>query len=95
MDSKTRCLEIAQRLSATSAAHATFERDALAGVYDAEWAEWYAHHLLTNGWNTLFAQPWSDATLAAALRDADTDQRAHAPHEPWIEYYTRRFCANP
>jgi hypothetical protein len=95
MDPVTRCLEIARRLSEASSAHGAYERDTLAGVYDTQWAEWYANYLVNNGWNSLFAQPWSDRALAAALRNADTDHRARAPHDPWVEHYARHFCANP
>jgi len=91
MDDPQRRAELAQRLSDAGAAHGRYEMTALHGEYDPQWAEWYARYLTSHGWNEFFSSAWDNAELAAALRQADSDQRAYAPQSRWQDFYAARF----
>ncbi|SRR5581483_5424942 len=93
MDQQNRRAELARRLSEANAAHAEYEQQVLNGVYDQQWAEWYAHYLVTHGWNKGLERAWEESALAAALRAAEAAHRANAPDRPWQEYYAEYLNA--
>lgn len=91
MTEQTRRAELAQRLDDAKRAHVVYEKDALQGHYDAQWADWYADYLIAQGWNNQFVQAWDRTELAAALVRADAAHRANAPESSWEDYYAGVF----
>jgi hypothetical protein len=87
VEDEPRRTEIARRLKEASAAHFEYEQTVLKGVYDQQWAEWYADYLIAHDWNALFRSAWNVPQLADALRRAHADQRANAPETVWQEHY--------
>jgi hypothetical protein len=84
--------QIERLLREASAAHAVYEKEALGGVRDERWAEWYAGHMLEHGIGALEGWPAAARTreaLAVLLSMADESHRANAPHEVWPTYYAR------
>lgn len=86
-----RVTTLSQQLAAAGAAHGEYEMTALHGEYDQQWAEWYANYLLAHDWNDIFPEAWNAASLADALRQADTAHRANAPQQKWQDYYAEFF----
>lgn len=93
MDETERRQQLQQALAKASAAHFEYETNTLQGVYDQQWAEWYAEFMLAHGWNDMCAQEWNVAALAATLRQLDQEYRAQAPQNSWQEFYAARFAA--
>mgnify|MGYP000188557401 FL=1 len=91
MELDERRAKIIEQLAAAQAAHAEYEATTLNGVYDQQWADWYAEYLLAHGWNDLFSQSWAADSLTAALRQADAAHRATAPQQRWHEFYAAQF----
>lgn len=87
MDVDERQREIVKRLQDASAAHFEYETSVLRGVYDQQWAEWYARFLLEHDWDALFERAWTIGDLTDALRQADATFRAAAPQQGWQEFY--------
>lgn len=82
-----------QQLTAASAAHFEYETTALQGVYDQQWAEWYADYLVQHGWNDLFEQAWTVQDLTDALCQADAAHRQNEPDAQWHDYYAPRLLS--
>ena len=91
----TQVARLAALLGEAGAAHGRYEEEALGGVYDQQWAEWYARYLADHGFYTLLGvtDPADRPALAEWLAAADASHRAHAPGEPWSAYYARYFLA--
>ncbi len=95
MDDQQRLATVNDQLTAAKEAHIEYETTALRGEYDREWADWYAQYLIENNWNELFAEPWDQARLAAALRDLDALHRRIDPNAKWNEFYAGNFVQTP
>src|SRR5437763_807723 len=85
--------EISSLLAITESAHGRYEAEALGGVRDEEWPQWYAGYLLSHGILDLFPQPGAADHLRAHLPDllaeADRQHRANAPNDDWHDYYAQ------
>lgn len=92
MDDEKRRAALAERLNAAGAAHGEYEKNALNGEYDEQWAEWYAAFLIGHQWNDLFTKSWNVGELAEALRQANTAHRAGASLTRWQDFYSERFA---
>jgi hypothetical protein len=92
MDDVKRRAAMAERLTAAGAAHGEYEKNALNGEYDEQWAEWYAAFLIGHQWNDLFSNGWNESELADALRQANTAHRADAPSTHWQDFYSEKFA---
>ena len=83
---------ILQLLKETLAAHSVYETTVLAGIYDSDWADWYATYMLEHGMTDLF--PIDIARLSAVLTQLEADFRqVQQPEGEWPEFYARRLCA--
>jgi hypothetical protein len=91
MTDRIRALE--ELLARTEAAHGVFETTELNGVYDREWARWYAEFAVDQGIGDLLGRPVSADELAALLASGwDDFQQIDARAEPWAAYVARRIA---
>jgi hypothetical protein len=69
----------------TEAAHGEYESTQLNGVYDQDWARWYADYALDNGFGALTGAPVSPDELAGFFSSSwEEAQRADPPPtDPW------------
>ena len=82
-------------LIATSQAHGRYEESELGGVYDQEWAAWYATHAIGHGLGDLLGHPVTAERLAAFLTSTFEDfQRIDPePEGGWAAYTSARIVA--
>jgi hypothetical protein len=76
-------------LRQTSAAHGVYEETELNGIYDQEWAAWYAAWALEHGLNDLLDSNMNADRLAALLVEInDVHQQANSG-ENWAQFTAR------
>ena len=86
-ESKAATAALVALLEQTQIAHRKYELAELDGVYDNNWASWYARYLMDNGIGPLLDRPVSAQDLETRLREADASHRANARQQKWVEYY--------
>lgn len=86
-DQDHRAARLAELLKQASGAHFEYETTVLHGVYDQQWAEWYAQHLIDHEANAVLNCTWTVDEWTARLRRADASHRAHASDQAWLPYY--------
>jgi hypothetical protein len=81
-------------LDQTEAAHGQFETTTLNGVYDQEWARWYAAYAVEHGIGDLLGRAVSDEELERFLASSyvDFQQAEPKPSAPWSAYTARRIA---
>ena len=79
----------------TGQAHGVFEETELKGVYDQEWARWYAAYAVEHGLGALIGRPVAVDDLAAFLAksNAEFEHIEPKPTESWAAYTARRIAA--
>jgi hypothetical protein len=79
----------------TEQAHGAFEAAELNGVYDQEWARWYAAYAVEHGIGALVGHPVTTDELALFLSSshAEFEQTDPTPSEPWAAWTARRITA--
>jgi len=82
-------------LSETEAAHGDYETTELGGVYDEQWAEWYATYAVEHGIGDLVGHPVSADELARFLMSTFTEFKGldSKPTERWAAWTARRAAA--
>jgi hypothetical protein len=95
-DGKGRIEAISALLDEAEAAHGTYETNVLGGVYDQDWAAWYATWAIEHGIGELVGRPVTAARLAAVLTGSFEAFKAAdpAPTEPWAEWAAGRIAAD-
>ena len=80
-------------LQQTSEAHDRYEKAELGGVYDQDWARWYAAYAVEHGIGDLIGHPVTADELGAFLArtNADREQAEPKPTESWAAFTTRRI----
>jgi hypothetical protein len=75
-------------------AHSAFEATELNGVYDTEWAPWYAEWAVEHGIGALVGHDVSADELAQFLANTNADFERTVPRdtEPWAAYTARRIA---
>jgi hypothetical protein len=81
--------QIANLLAQAGSAHHNFEQTVLKGVYDEEWPDWYAGHLLEHGLNDLLSQPITRAELGQFLFQSNETRKQQQPEPDWVDYTAR------
>jgi 4a-hydroxytetrahydrobiopterin dehydratase len=83
-------------LVAAEEAHGKFEATELSGVYDQEWARWYAGYAVEHGIGDMLGRDVTTDQLAQFLgrRYADFKRMDPKPSEPWAAYTARRIAAD-
>lgn len=76
-------------------AHATYEATELKGVYDQEWAGWYAEHVVEHGLGAVLGREVTADEVAQFLAGSysEFEQSDPTPSEPWSAYTARRMTA--
>ena len=78
-------------LGEAEAAHGAYETRDLGGVYDREWAQWYAGYLVDHGIGPVLDREVSAQALGAFLSRsfAAFQQLESAPPDDWAAYVAR------
>jgi len=81
-------------LERTMEAHGRYEETALHGVYDREWARWYAAHAVEQGIGVLIGHTITADQLAQFLAgsNAEFERIDPRPSEPWAAYTAQRIA---
>jgi hypothetical protein len=66
--------------------HEHQERD-LNGVYNVNWAPWYASFLIDNGVGDVLGYEINEESLTRFLVDVDKKYRREKPNQEWPVYY--------
>lgn len=75
-------------------AHGTFEATELNGVYDREWARWYAAYAVDHGLGDLLGHAVTPDQLAAFLASSFVEFEADpGSDQPWAQYTAARIVA--
>jgi hypothetical protein len=82
-------------LAQTMEAHGHFEETELHGVYDQEWARWYAAYAVEHGIGTLIGHPVAADRLADFLASTNVEYESSGRKQidPWPAYTARRIAA--
>jgi hypothetical protein len=82
-------------LDEAEAAHGVYETTELHGVYDQDWARWYAAHAVDHGLGRILGHAVATDRLAEVLAAAFADyQRADpTPGATWAGVIARRIVA--
>lgn len=83
--------QIVELLNETSKAHYKYEQDILNGVFDDEWANWYAEYLVHNGLNELLKEPMKEEELTQNLIDWNEQFENSPDHKNWSEFNATKF----
>jgi hypothetical protein len=76
-------------------AHGVYEATDLNGIYDQDWARWYADYAVEHGIGALLRHAVTTDELTAFLASSNGEfQRTERkPAEPWASYTARRIAA--
>lgn len=82
-------------LAATEAAHGAYEATELQGVYDRDWAAWYAAYAVEHGIGEALGRPVTADELRGRLVAAWEDQQRAEPKPdgPWSAVTARQLAA--
>lgn len=82
-------------LSQAEEAHGVYETTELNGVYDEDWATWYAAYAVDNGIGDLIGRPVARRDLGRFLAStfADFEAADPKPIESWAAHTARRIVA--
>ena len=80
-------------LAQTGEAHGVYEASELSGVYDKDWARWYAAYAVEHGIGALLGHDLTADGLAGFLSSSNLAFEATEPKstEPWAAYTARRI----
>ena len=83
-------------LSATEAAHGVYETTALGGVFDEDWAEWYAAYAVEHGIDDLVGHPVTAGQVERFLVSTFAEFKRLDPKatEEWAAWTARRVAAD-
>jgi hypothetical protein len=86
---------LADLLGRTGQAHGAYEESVLGGVYDQEWAAWYAAWAVEHGIGELIGRPIGAEELARflAATNAELERLDPRPTESWAAWTARRIAA--
>ena len=83
--------QLADLLRRTGNAHGHYETTVLHGVYDVNWAPWYADWAIQNGLNELLSTRFDTGALGKLLFEINEDHRREGQGSSWAEYTARRL----
>lgn len=85
--------EVTALLVQTMEAHGKYEETELNGVYDQDWASWYAAYAAEHGIGSLIGRDVTADQLGQFLANSNNDfKRAEpTPSESWQSYTARRI----
>ncbi len=82
-------------LTEAEAAHGTYETNELGGVYDREWAPWYAGYLVDHGIGRILGHDMTVPELGTVLARsfAAFEQLEPPPADGWADYLARSLVS--
>jgi hypothetical protein len=83
--------EITDLLDEAGAAHGIYEQTELNGVYDQEWARWYAGYVVEQGISALLGHVVTVDQVAAFFTSSYADYQRDKLTENWSIYTARRL----
>jgi hypothetical protein len=73
-------------------AHGEYERSVLNGVYDQNWADWYAQYAIDQGIKTLLGAPLSTEQLSQLLSQSYEQYKAEqVKSQHWATYTAQKL----
>ena len=85
-------LLIEELLKQTSAAHGEYETTVLNGVYDQEWAAWYARWAVEHGLNDLVKQPMDAEQWSQILTHLNEQHQQTDHQQTWAEFTAQQIA---
>jgi hypothetical protein len=76
-------------------AHTQFEKVELSGIYDEQWADWYADFLVTGGIASFLGSEPDIDQLASQLNEISQRHKAERTAESWADYTARSLLKAP
>jgi hypothetical protein len=97
MRSHDRTEAIVALLVEAEQAHATYETTELGGVYDKDWARWYATYAVEHGIGALVGRPFTTDRLSELLANTFDEFKGADPKpaESWAAWTARRIASEP
>ncbi|MCU0536932.1 MAG: hypothetical protein MUD14_23845 [Hydrococcus sp. Prado102] len=89
-----RVKEISSLLTQAGMAHHEYEQNILKGVYDRDWASWYANYVLTNGFDRLLNASLTVEQLTQLLVQTNSQYEAETPTQSWSDYTAEKICSS-
>jgi hypothetical protein len=86
--------EISSLLTQAGMAHHEYEQNILKGVYDRDWARWYADYALTNGLNRLLNTSLTLEQLTQLLVQTSSQYEAENPAQSWSDYTAEKIYSS-
>ena len=83
--------EITQLLNQAGQAHGRYEQTELKGVYDQQWARWYAGYVVEQGISALLGHVATVDQVTAFFTASYDDFQRNKPAESWAAYTARRM----
>ncbi len=84
--------EIAALLTQAGNAHHIYEQTVLKGVYDEDWATWYADYLIQNGLGTLLNQPMTTGQLSQFFNAGYAVYQREGATQSWADYTAQQLA---
>lgn len=82
---------VTELLRRTGNAHGQYETTVLNGVYDTNWAPWYADWAIRNGLNERLGTRFDAESLGKTLFEINEDHGRDGRGLTWAEYTARRL----
>lgn len=86
-------LQLTHLLQDASAAHGVYETDVLDGVYDEQWAAWYADWLVNHGLNELLETHFDAPSFGKLLEALNVEHEQSERSESWAQFTARALIA--
>lgn len=83
---QTNVKEIAALLNRAGQAHHEYEQTVLKGVYDRDWAIWYAEYAIADGLNNLLDSQLTPAQLSFFLSQSNKRYNQIDSGQSWADY---------
>ena len=83
--------EIADLLAAAGRAHGKYEQTVLNGVYDRDWARWYAGYVVEQGISALLGHAVTVDQVAKFFTGSFAEYQRDQIAEAWDSYTARRM----
>lgn len=85
--------QVNQLLEGAKAAHSEYERTVLNGVYDQDWAAWYAQWIIDHGLNTVLRTTFDAEPLGQLLSDINEAHQQTGRDQPWTAFTADRLVS--
>ena len=82
---------IADLLSQASTAHHHYEQTELKGVYDQDWATWYAQYVVTHGLEQFIGTQVPTDRLSRLLAQSTESHKQEKSEKSWADYTAQRI----